>query len=236
MEYQTKRARAATPDDAVDALRQLMASRFTCRGYLPDAVPDETIASIIDIARGTPSWCNTQPWHVVVTRGEATEAFRAALVERATQAPQVESDLPFPVQYSGVHAERRRETGHALYEALGIERHDKVRRDSQSFENFRFFGAPHVAIITIPAELGTYAAVDCGGFIASFLLAAHAHGVATAPQGALARHARFIRSYFGLGEDRHMVCGIAFGYADHDHPANSFRTRRAELDDVLKFV
>lgn len=236
MEDQTMHKPVAVPDGAVDVLQQLMASRFTCRAYRPDSVPDETIASIIDIAKGTPSWCNTQPWHVVVTRGEATEAFRAALVERATQAPQVESDLPFPVQYSGVHAERRRETGHALYEALGIERHDKARRDSQSFENFRFFGAPHVAIITIPVELGTYAAVDCGAFIASFLLAAHAHGVATAPQGALARHARFIRSYFGLGEDRHMVCGIAFGYADLEHPANSFRTRRAERDDVLQLV
>jgi nitroreductase len=199
-------------------------------------VRSEVIESIVDIARKSASWCNVQPWHLLITSSEATEAFRNALVEHAMHATEVDSDLPFPEEYRGPFAERRRDAGYRLYEALGIDRSDKDRRAAQSFENFRMFGAPHVAIVTIPAELGPYAGVDCGAFIGSFLLAAHAHGVSTTPQAALARHAKFIRSWFGIGDDRKMVCGIGFGYAKLDHPVNNFRTSRVPLNEVMRVV
>ncbi|EGD01455.1 p-nitrobenzoate reductase, partial [Burkholderia sp. TJI49] len=109
-------------------------------------------------------------------------------------------------------------------------------RERQVAENFRLFGAPHVALLTIPTELGPYAALDCGAFVASFLLAARAHGVATTAQAALAHHARFIRRYFGIGDERRFVCGIAFGYADTTHPANAFRSTRAATADVMQMV
>jgi nitroreductase len=220
----------------VDVLRRLASGRFTCRAYRSMPVATEVIENIVEIARKSASWCNVQPWHLVIASAETTERFRNALVEHASQATEVESDIPFPPEYRGAFADRRRDAGYRLYEALGIERGDKERRTSQSFENFRMFGAPHVAIVTIPVELGPYAAVDCGSFIGSFLLAAHAHGVSTTPQAALARHAKYIRSYFGIGDDRQMVCGIAFGYADVEHPVNSFRTSRVALNEVMQIV
>jgi nitroreductase len=45
-----------------------------------------------------------------------------------------------------------------------------------------------------------------------------------------------VRGFFGLDEDRLVVCGISFGYADAAHPANRFRTARAALEDVATFV
>jgi nitroreductase len=144
-------------------------------------VPDEVIASVVEIARKTASWCNVQPWQLLIASRETTERFRQALMEHAKQANGVDSDIPFPAEYRGAFADRRREAGYRLYEALGIDRSEKERRAAQGFENFRMFGAPHVAIVTIPAELGPYAGVDCGAFIGSFLLAAHAHGVSTTP-------------------------------------------------------
>ncbi|EKT4468596.1 nitroreductase [Pseudomonas putida] len=223
-----------SPD--ADLLKRLLGGRSTCRAYRADEVPLAVIEDMVDIARRTPSWCNTQPWQVLVTSGASTEAFRQALMARALSHTETDSDIPFPDAYRDVYAERRREAGFKLYEALGIARGDKERYAQQSLENFRMFGAPHVAILTTRADLGPYAAVDCGGFISAFLLAAQAHGVATAPQAALARHARFIREYFAIGDDRHMVCGISFGYADTEHPVNSFRTSRASLNEVLRIV
>ncbi|MDR5752387.1 MULTISPECIES: nitroreductase [unclassified Caballeronia] len=220
----------------VDSLRRLSESRFTCRAYQATPVSNDVIASIVEIAGKSASWCNVQPWHLLIASARTTEAFRKELVEHATIAPGVDSDLPFPEEYRGQYAERRRDAGYALFQALGIERTDRERRAEQSFKNFRMFGAPHVAIVTVPAELGPYAAVDCGAFIGSFLLAAHAHGVATTPQAALARHAKFIRSYFKIPNDRKMVCGIAFGYAKLDDPVNKFRTTRAPVNEVMKFV
>lgn len=225
----------ATTSDA-ETLRRIAADRFTCRAYLPDAVPDETIRGIVDIARRTASWTNVQPWHLTIASKPTTEKFREALMEEARQSHDVGSDLPFPPGYNGVFGERRRTTGYQLYAALGIERHDHERRSQQAFENFRLFGAPHVALVTSAAELGPYGVVDTGAFIGTFLLAAQAHGVATTAQAALARHARFVRSYFGIGDERTFICGIAFGYPDRDHPVNNYRTTRIGVDEVMDLV
>ncbi|MBN6732985.1 nitroreductase [Burkholderia multivorans] len=220
----------------VETLERIAAERFTCRAYLPDAVPTDVIERIVEIAKRAASWCNVQPWHAIVTSRDTTERFRAALVAHAAQHPGIDADMPFPDEYRGVYGERRREVGYALYAALGIARDDRPARERQVAENFRLFGAPHVALLTIPAELGPYAALDCGAFVASFLLAARAHGVATTAQAALAHHARFIRRYFGIGDERRFICGIAFGYADMTHPANAFRSTRAATADVMQMV
>ncbi|KVQ84437.1 nitroreductase [Burkholderia multivorans] len=220
----------------VETLERIAAERYTCRAYLPDAVPTDVIERIVEIAKRAASWCNVQPWHAIVTSRDTTERFRAALVAHAAQHPGIDADMPFPDEYRGVYGERRREVGYALYAALGIARDDRPARERQVAENFRLFGAPHVALLTIPAELGPYAALDCGAFVASFLLAARAHGVATTAQAALAHHARFIRRYFGIGDERRFVCGIAFGYADTTHPANAFRSTRAATADVMQMV
>jgi nitroreductase len=103
-------------------------------------------------------------------------------------------------------------------------------------ENFNLFGAPHAAIIHTDEALGVYGAVDCGGYVTSFMLAAQALGLATVPQAALAFHSDVVRKHFGLGDDRKIVCGISFGYADREHKANSYRTNRAPLSEVVRFV
>ncbi|WP_322042177.1 nitroreductase [Paraburkholderia sp. J67] len=231
-------AQSANPASEADleVLRRLTSSRYTCRAYEPTPVPNDVIERIVEIAGKTASWCNTQPWHLLVASAQSTERFRDALMEHAAHATGVDSDLPFPEEYRGHFAERRRDAGYRLYEALGIERSDKERRNAQSFENFRLFGAPHVAIVTIPAELGPYAAVDCGAFIGAFLLAAHAHGIATSPQAALAQHAKFVRRHFGIGDERYMVCGISFGYAQAGHPVNNFKTSRAPVEQIMQIV
>lgn len=228
---------SASPSDHLATFGRLMAQRHSCRGYLPDALDVGLIRSIVGQASLAASWCNVQPWQLVITESpESTDRFRQALTEHAAAHTSTDSDFPFPPGYDGVHAQRRREAGLALYQALDITREDTVRREEQSFENFRLFGAPHVAIVTVPARLGPYAAVDAGGFIASFLLSAQAHGVATTPQAALARHARFVRRYFDISDESHMVCGISFGYANPEHPANGFRTTRAPVDELLRFA
>lgn len=217
-------------------MRRLLSDRFSCRAYLPRKVPDEVITVIFDMARRTASWCNTQPWQMVVTRPGTTEPFADALTRQAQETEAVDSDFPFPAEYRGEFLSRRRSAGFALYEALGIDRGDTEGRRRQALENYRFFGAPHVAILTAPQELGPYGAIDCGGFIFSFILAAHALGVASIPQAALARQSGFIRNYFHMADDRNVICGIAFGYGDMSHPVNAFRTTRVEPQDIFRFA
>ena len=128
---------------------------------------------------------------------------------------------------------RRSECGWQLYDAVGVEKGDRVASEQQTMENYRFFGAPHVAFVTSPAALGAYGILDCGAFVTGFMLAAQALGLASIAQAALAGHASLVRDALKVPEDRQILCGISFGYSDTAHPANSFRTTRAAVDEVM---
>jgi nitroreductase len=223
------------PNDPIAVLEELMAARFSCRSFLSQPVPRATIERILTAAQKTASWCNSQPWRVEITSGPATETFRQAMYGAASSGKPSSGDFPFPREYQGVYLERRRESGFQLYNAVGIARGDKAGYLKQSLENYNFFGAPHVAIIHSDEALGVYGAVDCGGYVTSFMLAAQALGVATVPQAALAFHSDVVRQHFGLGDDRKVVCGISFGYPDRSHQANSYRTTRATIADTVRF-
>jgi nitroreductase len=215
-------------------LEDLLARRHSCRRFRPDAVPRATIERMLALAQRSASWCNAQPWQVVVTSGQATERFRQLLLENAGAPPS--PDFPWPREYQGVYQQRRRECGLALYDSVGIARGDREASARQATENFRLFGAPHVAIVTTDEALGVYGAVDCGAYVANFLLAATSLGVATIAQAALAARGPLVRAHFGLPDSRRLVCGISFGFADAEHPANRFRTSRAPLADAVQWA
>lgn len=101
--------------------------------------------------------------------------------------------------------------------------------------NFDLFDAPHCAILSSPRELGPYGAMDCGGFVTAFTLAAQAAGLASIAQAAVATYAPILHELLQIPEDRVILCGLSFGYANHEHPANSFRTDRADLGEFVSW-
>jgi nitroreductase len=216
-----------------DTLDDILNARYSCRGFRPDPVPDDTITRIIDAARKVPSWCNAQPWQVTLTKGAATQSFRQMMTQLASTGTPPAPDLAWPSSYSGAYADRRRTCGFQLYDAVGIEKSDRAGRAAQMLRNYALFDAPHVAIIHSPAELGPYGAMDTGGFVTAFTLAATALGVATIAQAAIAAYAPQVRDHLGIAPDRLILCAISFGYADADHPANQFRTERASAADII---
>jgi nitroreductase len=223
-------------DERIGVVEQLLGERFSCRAFRPDTVPRPIIERILKAAQKTASWCNSQPWRLEITSKEATGKFRDVMYNAASSGKANTGDFPFPREYRGVYLERRRESGFQLYNSLGIPRGDKAGYAKQALENFNFFGAPHVAIVHTDEALGVYGAIDCGGYLTSFMLAAQALGVATIPQAALAFHSDVVRRHFGLGDDRRVVCGISFGFPDRQHKANSYRTTRADISDTVTFV
>lgn len=216
----------------IDQFQNLLAARHSCRGFLPDSIPDELIIQIVRTAQMVPSWCNAQPWQVIITRGEETERFKAAMSE-VVLSSEINSDILFPAQYSGIYQERRRTCGLQLYKAVGVAEGDRAASARQMSENYSLFGAPHLAVVTTEADLGVYGAVDCGAFVTGFMLAAEAVGVASIAQGAIAAYSNEVRMYFDIPIERHIVCGISFGLKDMEHPANRFRTTRAGIEEVI---
>jgi nitroreductase len=217
-------------------LEAAVRDRYSARRFRPDPVPEGTLTRILELAQQTPSWCNCQPWQLVVTRGAGTERLRAALYAHAHSGARAQPDFAFPAAYQGVYRDRRKVCGVQLYQALGIGRDDRAAAAGQALENFRLFGAPHVAILTTEADLGVYGAIDCGLYVQTFMLAARSLGVDTIAQAALASYPDLLRALLDLPEQRKVVCGISFGFADRDDPIHAYRTERAAIADAVRFV
>ncbi|MGA8851447.1 MAG: nitroreductase, partial [Aeromicrobium sp.] len=218
--------------DSIEVLERILTDRRSCRGFLDQQVPRDVIERLLAAAQHTASWCNTQPWQVVITSGEATSRLAEAL---STSDQGFGSDIEFPAAYTGVHSERRREVGWQLYEAVGVVKGDRDASAREMLRNFEFFGAPHLAVISTPAELGTYGAVDCGLYVNSFLLAAEALGLATCAQAAVASRSPLLHEWFDIPADRMIVCGIAFGHADPVHPSAQFMSHRVPISESVTF-
>lgn len=222
---------------SADVLESLLRERWSCRAYRDEQVPQDTIERMLEIAQRSASWCNTQPWKLIVTRGEATDRFREALLAAADANPGAhDTDFPPPTGFTGVYRDRRRESGWQLYDAVGIAKGDREASAAQARENFRFFGAPHTAVLTTDAELGVYGAVDTGLYIGSLLLAAQALGLGAVPQAAIAFYAPAVREHFSIPDDRKILAGVSFGFADEDAAVNGYRTSRAPLSEVVEWA
>ena len=140
----------------IAVLEELLTARYSVRAFLPQEVSRETIDHVLTVSQRTASWCNSQPWQVLIASGEAKERFRKAIYAEAASGAGDDHDFAPPREYLGVYLERRRESGFQLYNTLGIIRGDKAAYGKQALENYNFFGAPHVAIIHTDEPLGIY--------------------------------------------------------------------------------
>lgn len=221
-----------TPIDALDTLLQ---QRHSCRAFRNEPVPRTTILQILSTAQRTASWCNSQPWQAHIVSGAPLQALLGDLMAHAQAGAPPAPEIDWP-QYHGTYQQRRRECGRALYQAVGVQAGDRAASARQTQENFRAFGAPHLAIVTSAAALGTHGVMDCGAWVANFMLAATALGVASIAQAAMATWPDVLRQHLNIPAERRIVCGLSFGWEDTQHPANGFRTSLVPVDDVVQWV
>jgi nitroreductase len=212
---------------------QAIRTRYSCRKFLAQEVPQATIEKILELAQHTASWNNVQPWRVLIASGAAAHDFSAALTTHVRSGAAPKPDFAFPEEYRGIERERRKACGVQLYQSLEIGRGDEERKREQMLENYKLFDAPHVALITTPAYMDFYAALDCGLYVNSFMLAARSLGVDSIAQAALAAYSDFVRAYFRISDERKLTCGISFGFGDAAHPVNQYRTERAVISEVV---
>src|SRR5579863_2404871 len=104
---------------------QVLRTRYSARKFLPRQVAPDVMQKILELAQRTASWCNTQPWQLVITRGAATDRFRDAQLAHILSGATPKPDFAFPERYEGTYRARRVRCGVQLYESLGIAREDK---------------------------------------------------------------------------------------------------------------
>jgi nitroreductase len=233
------------------AFSELAASRRSARSFLPTPIPQAVLNQVLQDANAAPSWSNTQPYRLAVASGAVRDQLSAQLCDlydRGMAAQKQgalgklkllinckglpDGDFSTLFKYPADLQPARQKTGHGLYELLGIGRKDSAAREHQMRRNMQFFDAPTALFLFVHEGLHEYAVLDAGIYLQTLMLSAHAHGLATCAQGALATWASPVRAAFDVPARYKLLCGVSMGYAS-DHKVNQFNPGRRDAVGTL---
>jgi nitroreductase len=219
-------------------VREAVASRYSCRAFLPKLVPEKTVREIVELAARAPSAGNMQPWRVYAMAGEPLESLKVML------APRMAAELPkgegtdytiYPHPLTEPYKARRFTVGELLYGAIGIAREDKAARYRQFANNYVFFGAPVALFFAREKAHGPAQWADIGGYLQTVCLLARDYGLHTCPQQAWVSFHRTVRSFLNLPDNLMVYSGMALGYADETAPINQWRSPREPVGHFATF-
>lgn len=219
-------------------LEQAMSERRSIRGFKPDPVPRDLLEEIIALANRAPSSMNTQPWHFHVLTGAPLEAVRAGNSERMLSGVPPQREIVDHGAYQGVHRDRQVEIAIQLFEAMGIERDNKEKRQDWVMRGFRQFDAPVSVVVTFDRDLdgGTIAHFDLGAVTYGLVLAAWSHGLGAVINGQGIMQSPVVREHAGIPDDQVILTCVALGWPDEEFSANSVVSRRRDVSEMARFV
>ena len=213
-----------------------VASRYSCRAFLPTQVPEATVRDILARASRAPSAGNVQPWRIYAIAGKRADALKSLLAPRMNELPKGEGgDYRIFPEMEEHYRARRFEVGEMLYSAIGVPRADKPARYRQYARNFQFFGAPVGLFFALDKSFGVAQWADIGGLLQTVMLLARGYGLNTCPQQAWVSWHRTVRDFLALPDHLMVYSGMSLGYADETAPINGWRSPRAPLDDFATF-
>ena len=220
-------------------LLEAVSTRISARAFLDTPVSKDIVHKILDHARLAPSGSNMQPWQVHAVTGQARETLIEKALAFAEEHPigSIEQEYQSPPQnFINPYKSRRYACGMALYSALNIDRKDKEARAKQLMQNFYFFGAPVGLIFSMhrslmPGQLG-----DLGILMGNVMLIAREYGLHSCAQGFWQDVQPAIREVLDIPEEHYIYNGIALGYLDEGHPANSVEPGREAVENFTEFV
>ncbi len=220
-------------------LDEAMLERRSIRGFKKDPVPRALIEEIIELANRAPSSMNTQPWHLHVLTGEPLERVREGNSTRMLSGVPPQREIKDHGAYQGVHRDRQVEIAVQLFEAMGIERHDKERRQDWVMRGFRQFDAPVSIVVCYDKALddgGPIAQFDLGAVTFGLVLAAWSRGLGAVINGQGIMQSPVVREHAQIPDDQVILTCVALGWPDHDFSANAVKSRRRSVEQVARFI
>lgn len=220
--------------DAAMSVIEAIATRRSIRQFTDASVPLDVIQRVLDRARWTPSGCNFQPWEATVLTGAPLMALQELLLASQPDDP-LEYDFSAPGQVDKYQA-RLRQTGAAMYSAMGITRTDEETRAAFVRDNCLSFGAPVLLLCHFPKLMKEAQWSDVGMWLQSIMLLLRAEGLDSCPQEYMGLYGRTIKDHLGLADDVLLFCGLAIGKRDADAAVNNFERDRVPLSDHVTFL
>jgi len=218
------------------SLTEILNNRYSVRAFKNEAVDPAVLEEVFTAAQHSPSNCNVQPWKTYVVSGSRKDELKNLLVATVMKQQKPEPEFNWKVAYEGVHRDRQFGSAAALYNAMGIEREDKMKRNIAMLRNWAFFDAPHVAFFTMDKYLDIMGAVDIGIYAQTVALLLKERGIDSCMQGALGQFPQPVKEFLNIPEEKGILFGMSFGYADENADANKCRTERADLDSSVVFI
>ena len=218
--------------NAIECIR----TRMSIRKFRADSVPSETLMAVIDTAKWSPSYKNSQPWEAVIISGRKKEELTKLLVELLEKGVEPSPDIPQPLSWPPPIEDRINTLMKKRSELTGKDMNSPEVRKKSKIANFGFYGAPHGIFLFQDSSLTLWSVFDMGLFAQSLMLAAHAHGLATVPQAFLTDYAQQTKHFLGIPQSKRLVLGISIGYPDLESPVNSFRPDRVATDKIVRIV
>ena len=212
-------------------------SRFSCRAFTEKPVSMELIREILDVAKQAPSGGNLQPWHIHAISGKKLDQIVSDIESKITDMPmgeKTEYDV-YPPNLWEPYRSRRFKCGEDLYKSINIPREDKGARLSQLAKNLRFFDAPVGLFVYIDRKMGPPQWSDVGMFLQTVMLIAREKGLHSCAQEAWAMWHSTVNKHLNVDNNLLLFCGMGIGYADANHPINSWRTDRETVDNFTTF-
>ena len=213
-----------------------VASRMSCRAFLPTPVPEATVRAILDAARQAPSGGNLQPWRVHALAGEPLQELLSrvrAMIRTHPRGEGAEYEI-YPTGLWEPYRTRRFKCGEDMYATIGVSREDKLARLLQFARNYEFFGAPVGLFFCLDRRMGPPQWSDVGMYMQTVMLLAREHGLHTCAQEAWSVWYRTVGEFLRLSPELMLFSGMALGYRDDSAPINTLKTDRAPLEEIAE--
>lgn len=213
-----------------------VASRMSCRAFLPTPVSEATVRAILDAARQAPSGGNLQPWRVYALAGEPLKELLSLVRASMRTHPRgegAEYEI-YPTALWEPYRARRFKCGEDMYATIGVSREDKLARLLQFARNYEFFGAPVGLFFCLDRRMGPPQWSDLGMYMQTVMLLAREHGLHTCAQEAWSAWYRTVGEFLHLPPELMLFSGMALGYRDESAPINTLKTDRAPLEEIAE--
>lgn len=217
---------------------EVVLGRRSIRGFKQDPVPKDVLREIVTLATRAPSSMNTQPWNLHVVTGEPLERIRKGNTENNLAGVPASREIRQHGAYEGVHRKRQIDIARQLFDAMGIEWTDKVRRKDWVMRGFRQFDAPVSIVITFDKDLenNDIAIFDCGAVVNCLVNSAWSKGLGAVINGQGIMQSPVVREHARIPDNEVIMSCVAMGYPADEFAANDVVSVRRPVDDVISFV
>ena len=203
---------------------EVVKSRHSVRKFKSDPVSDDLIKSILETATASPSWCNSQPWKVIVATGETLNTIRSEFIRLRAAETDLDMDIP-----SLHRTDLSKESAQCMGQFFSL---DDLKNPDFINNQMPFFDAPAVIYFTVPKTHSEYSVLDIGGFYMTVMLAAKAKGLDTIPAAATVNFCGVLHRVLSVPQEESFLIGIALGYAADDK-INAFVPPKMKVDDFV---